>query len=39
MIKFCKSKVPHEITDALEPFKNNDEDVRKYGIEFGIKQS
>ena len=38
MISFCKAKVPTDILEALEPLKNDDEEVRKFGIEFGIKQ-
>lgn len=30
--------VPQEIYDALEPIKADDEEVRKYGIEYGVKQ-
>jgi len=36
-ISFCKTKVPQRIYDALEPIKNDDEEVRKFGIEFGIE--
>jgi methylenetetrahydrofolate reductase (NADPH) len=38
MIGFCKARVPEHILSALEPLKNDDEEVRKFGIEFGIKQ-
>ncbi len=37
-IKFSKTVVPNKILEALEPMKNDDEEVRKYGIEFGIEQ-
>ena len=36
MIEFCKTKVASEIVEALEPFKNDDELVRKYGIDVGV---
>ncbi len=38
MIQFCKTRVPHFILDSLEPIKADDEEVRKYGIEFGVQQ-
>jgi methylenetetrahydrofolate reductase (NADPH) len=38
MIQFCKTRVPNEILQALEPIKADDEEVRKFGIEYGIKQ-
>ena len=31
MISFTKTKVPSEILDQLEPIKNDDEEVRKFG--------
>lgn len=37
--KYCETNVPQELNDALEPLKNDDEAVRKFGIEFCIKQS
>lgn len=37
-INFCKTKVPQYIYDDLEPIKTDDEEVRKYGVQFGIKQ-
>ena len=37
MIEFCKTITPPEITESLEPLKGDDEKVRKYGVEFGIK--
>ena len=38
MIDFCKTITPPEIKESIEPFKGDDEKVRKYGIEFGVKQ-
>ena len=38
MIEFTKTKIPQEIFEALEPLKTDDELVRKFGIEFGVKQ-
>jgi hypothetical protein len=32
MIEFCKTKIAPEIIESLEPFKHDDELVRKYGI-------
>lgn len=37
-INFSKTKVPKLIYDSLEPIKNDDEEVRKYGVQFGIEQ-
>ncbi|KAL2922405.1 Methylenetetrahydrofolate reductase 2 [Bienertia sinuspersici] len=37
MTGFCKTKIPQEITDALEPIKDNDEAVRAYGIHLGTE--
>mmetsp|Transcript_16525 Transcript_16525/g.28077 ORF Transcript_16525/g.28077 Transcript_16525/m.28077 type:complete len:117 (-) Transcript_16525:948-1298(-) len=37
-ISFCKSNVPDVITKGLEPIKNDDEKVRKFGIDFGAQQ-
>jgi len=36
MTSFCKTRVPQEIDDALEPIKDDDERVKAYGIELGI---
>lgn len=36
-IKFCKTNVPPQISADLESMKNNDEKVREYGVEHGIK--
>ena len=37
-VEFCKTIVPKYIEDALEPIKTDDEEVRKYGIQFGVEQ-
>ena len=37
-VQFCKTKVPQKIIDNLEPIKNDDEQVRKYGVREGIEQ-
>lgn len=37
-MQFCKTIVPKQITDDLEPIKNDDEEVRKYGVKFGVEQ-
>ncbi|KAG2433005.1 hypothetical protein HXX76_008732 [Chlamydomonas incerta] len=37
MTGFCKTKVPAEISDALEAIKDNDEAVKNYGIELGVR--
>ncbi|CAN1194503.1 Methylenetetrahydrofolate reductase 1 [Linum perenne] len=37
MTGFCKTKIPAEITAALEPIKDNDEAVRAYGIHLGAE--
>nr|CAD1822012.1 unnamed protein product [Ananas comosus var. bracteatus] len=37
MTGFCKTKVPSEITAALEPIKDNEEAVRAYGIHLGTE--
>ena len=36
-IKFCKTNVPPQISADLETMKNDDEKVRQYGVESGIK--
>ncbi|KXZ51560.1 hypothetical protein GPECTOR_12g523 [Gonium pectorale] len=36
MTGFCKTKVPAEISDALEAIKDNDEAVRNFGIDLGV---
>ena len=35
MIHFCKTKVPNAILESLEPIKNDDEEVRNFGITYG----
>ncbi|KNA12569.1 hypothetical protein SOVF_124730 [Spinacia oleracea] len=37
MTGFCKTKIPQEVTDALEPIKDNDEAVKAYGIHLGTE--
>lgn len=37
MIDFCKTKVPEGIKEELEPLQADEEEVRKFGIKFGIK--
>ncbi|TMW63252.1 hypothetical protein Poli38472_002193 [Pythium oligandrum] len=39
MTSFCNTLVPEEITQALDPIKDNDEAVKDYGVELGIKMS
>ncbi|PWZ52750.1 Methylenetetrahydrofolate reductase 1 [Zea mays] len=37
MTGFCKTKIPSEITAALDPIKDNEEAVRQYGIHLGTE--
>ncbi|CAN8280126.1 unnamed protein product [Cochlearia groenlandica] len=37
MAGFCKTKIPAELTAALEPIKENDEAVKAYGIHFATE--
>ncbi|KAH9611345.1 hypothetical protein KSS87_023187 [Heliosperma pusillum] len=37
MTGFCKTKIPQEITDALEPIKDNEEAVKAYGVHLGTE--
>ena len=37
MTKLCKSRVPDEVEKAVESLQNNEEGLRQYGIDFGIK--
>ncbi len=37
MTGFCKTKVPKDISDALEKIKDNDEAVKKFGIDLGTQ--
>ncbi|KAE8658438.1 Methylenetetrahydrofolate reductase 1 [Hibiscus syriacus] len=37
MTGFCKTKIPDEVTAALEPIKDNDEAVKAYGIHLGTE--
>merc|ERR1719506_1354279 len=36
---FCKTYVPKEITEALEPIQNDDQAVKEYGIKLGVEMS
>ncbi|XP_062170407.1 methylenetetrahydrofolate reductase (NADH) 2-like [Alnus glutinosa] len=37
MTGFCKTKIPAEVSAALEPIKDNEEAVRAYGIHLGTE--
>ncbi|KAG2722374.1 hypothetical protein I3843_02G109200 [Carya illinoinensis] len=37
MTGFCKTRIPAEITAALEPIKDNEEAVRSYGVHLGTE--
>lgn len=37
MTGFCKTYVPQELTDALEPIKDNEEAVKAYGVHLGTE--
>jgi len=37
MTTLCKTIIPKEISDALEPIKNDDEAVKDYGVSLGIQ--
>ncbi|CAA6669209.1 unnamed protein product [Spirodela intermedia] len=37
MTGFCKTKIPPEVTAALEPIKDNEEAVKAYGIHLGTE--
>ncbi|KAJ7552662.1 hypothetical protein O6H91_06G063700 [Diphasiastrum complanatum] len=37
MTGFCKTKIPSEVSAALEPIKDNEEAVRLYGIHLGTE--
>ncbi|KAK4788739.1 hypothetical protein SAY86_020058 [Trapa natans] len=37
MTGFCKTKIPPEIMEALEPIKDNEEAVRNYGVHLGTE--
>merc|ERR1719421_520657 len=39
MTGFCKTFIPKEITEALEPIQNDDQAVKEYGIKLGIEMS
>lgn len=36
-VNFCKANVPLFLSDSIEPIKNDDEKVREFGTEFGVK--
>ena len=36
-VEFCKTNVPKFLSDSIEPIKNDDEKVREFGVEFGVK--
>ena len=38
-VKYCKTNVPKSLSSSLEPLKNDDEKVRKFGVDFCIQQS
>lgn len=37
MTTLCKTWVPSEISDALEPLKNDDQAVKDFGVQLAIK--
>jgi len=37
-VAFCKTNVPEFLSQSIEPIKSDDEKVREFGVEFGIKQ-
>ncbi|PRP86322.1 methylenetetrahydrofolate reductase [Planoprotostelium fungivorum] len=37
MTSLCRTKIPREITDSLEPIKNDDEMVKEYGVQLCMK--
>ena len=39
MTGFCKTFIPKEITEALEPIQNDDQAVKEYGIKLGVEMS
>merc|ERR1719420_1385386 len=39
MTGFCKTYVPKEIMEALEPIQNDDQAVKEYGIKLGVEMS
>lgn len=38
MVTLCKTQVPQEIYDALEPIQHNDEAVKAYGVQLAVAQ-
>lgn len=39
MIKFCKTRVPAALLEKVESLKDDEEDFKRYGIDFGIAMS
>merc|ERR1719160_2091394 len=39
MTGFCKTYIPKEIMEALEPIQNDDQAVKEYGIKLGVEMS
>lgn len=37
MTEFCKTRVPSEVREALQPIMSDDEAVKDYGVALGIK--
>ncbi len=37
MTSFCKTAIPQDISDTLEGIKDNDEAVKAFGIDLGVK--
>lgn len=37
-VKYCKTNVPKELSDQIEPIQNDDEKVREFGVQYGIRQ-
>lgn len=34
---FCKCNIPQHLKDAIEPIKNDDEKIREFGVDYGVK--
>ena len=37
MTSFCKTAIPQDISDTLESIKDNDEAVKAFGVDLGVK--
>lgn len=37
MTDFCETRVPSEVREALQPIMSDDEAVKDYGVELGIR--